>query len=54
MAELNLPSQSWLPVAKHKSAAAVVLSGEGLNIAAIQELRQAASGRSYRRIGSSR
>ena len=40
MAELNLPSQSWLPVAKHKSAAAVVLSGEGLNIAAIQELRR--------------
>ena len=40
MAELSLPSQSWLPVPKHQSAAAVVLSNEGLNIAAIQELRR--------------
>lgn len=38
MAELNLPSQGWLPVAKRHSAAAVVLTSEGLTIAAIQEL----------------
>ncbi|MFC5648067.1 family 2 glycosyl transferase [Paenibacillus solisilvae] len=38
MAELNLPSQAWLPVPKHQSAAAVVLPSSGLNIAAIQEL----------------